>query len=170
MKYIEKLIKTLVCLLLDCWLYVANEIIKTVISRPDSSWYTHHLLKQKRLLRKAELSHLNHTTDNYLLHYKTLNNTYRKQITVAKNSSISKFSSIEKNSKSIFFSDFFFFTISSVTRSPILSPHWLHQLLPHLNLSLILGQEFPSNNFKLHLWHLLYLFLTILKHALLLIH
>ena len=81
----------------------APEITKTVISRPDSSWYTPHLLKQKRLLRKAELSHLNHPTDNSLLHYKTLKNTYRKQITTAKNSSIaSKFSSIYKDSKSIF--------------------------------------------------------------------
>ena len=73
----------------------------TSITRPDSSWFTKSLLKQKRILRTAENLYLKHPSPTSLASYNALKNTYRKAITTAKASHISlKFAKISNDSKS----------------------------------------------------------------------
>ena len=75
---------------------------KTSITRPDSSWYTISLLKQKRILRKAEKSYLKHSSPTSLAYYNNLTNLHRKAISTAKASHIThKFDKLANNSKSI---------------------------------------------------------------------
>ena len=49
---------------------------KTSITRPGSSWYTIYLLKQKRILRKAEKSNLKHPSPTSLACYNNQQNIH----------------------------------------------------------------------------------------------
>ena len=75
---------------------------KTSIIRPDSSWYTISLLKQKRILRKAEKYYLKHPFPTSIAYYNNLKNLHRKAISTAKASYIThKFDKLSNDSKSI---------------------------------------------------------------------
>ena len=75
---------------------------KTSIIRPDSSWYTISLLKQKRILRKAEKYYLKHPSPTSLSYYNNIKNLYRKSISTDRASHIThKFDKLSNYSKSI---------------------------------------------------------------------
>ena len=61
---------------------------KTSITRPDSYWYTISLLKQKRILRKAEKSYFKHPSPTSLVYYNNLKHLHRKSISTAKASHV----------------------------------------------------------------------------------
>ena len=77
-------------------------LLKTSIIRPDSYWYTISLLKQKRILLKAEKYYLKHPCPTSLAYYNNITNIYRKAISTAKTSHIThKFDKLSNDSKSI---------------------------------------------------------------------
>ena len=77
-------------------------VTRTTITRPDSSWYTSSLLKQKRILRTAEKHYLKHPSPTSLTSYNNLKNIYRKSITTANATHITlKFHNLSNDSKSI---------------------------------------------------------------------
>ena len=75
---------------------------KTSITRPDSSWYSISLLKQKRILHKSEKSYLKHPSPTSLAYYNNLKNLHQKAISTTKASHIThKFDKLTNNCNSI---------------------------------------------------------------------
>ena len=75
---------------------------KTSIICPDSYWYPISLLKQNRILRKADKSYLKYPSPTSLAYYNYLKNLYRKALSTAKASQIThKFDKLSNDSKSI---------------------------------------------------------------------
>ena len=74
--------------------------IKKSILRPDTSWYTSHLLDKKRLLRKLETQYTTNPSPSKLAEYRSLKIQHRKQLKFAKAAHIaSKFDLIRNDSK-----------------------------------------------------------------------